>query len=213
MRVVKSIVLSCLLVMAFAITGFAQTQVTQLPTSCIAGVQYQLSPAGGAYASQVPGLYTCLPGNVLALFGGGGSNTLAVVGADFTNATATAATVISYPVQANLNYQFSCTLFWQNSGTNAMTLTVTTPGSPTNVLAFSQVYSTNTGTNTSGVLTGSPLAFSGAAAGSGATTYKATIEGTLENGSTAGTLAFQASAGTGTTTIKRGSYCSARSLP
>jgi hypothetical protein len=213
MNFLKMLAISCLLVMALAITGSAQIQVTQLPTTCTAGTQYQLSPAGGAYVTALPGIYNCLAGNVLAPFGGGGSNILGILGGDFTNTTATATTFISYPVLANTNYQFSCVLFWQNSGTNAMVLTVTTPGSPTAANAFAQVYSTNTGTNTSGALSGSPLAFTGAAAAAGSTTYKATIEGVLENGATAGALAFQASAATGTTTIKRSSYCSARSLP
>lgn len=213
MKLMKSLAVSCLLVMAFAIAGFAQTQVTQLPNTCTSGTQYFLSPAGGAYVTLLPGLYNCLPGNVLARFGGGGANVLAVIGADFTNATATPATAIGYPVLASTTYQFNCTLFWQNSGTNAMTLTITTPGSPTNVLAFGQVNYNAAGAQTDAPFSGSPLAFTSTAAGVGSTTYRAQIDGTIENGANNGTLNFQASAATGTTTIKRGSFCEVRSLP
>jgi hypothetical protein len=213
MNRLKLIVALCSLVFALSVAGVAQTVVTQLPTTCTAGTQYLLYPSGGAYTGLPQGYYNCLPGNVLAMFSGGGANTLGIVGADFvTAATSTPATFLSYPVLANITYQYSCALFYSESGSVAPTFTVTAPASPTNLFGFAQVYSTNTGTNTSGVL--SSGAFSGATVGATSTVYKATIEGILENGATAGTLAFQVSAGsTSNSTIKRGSYCSARSLP
>lgn len=207
MNRLKSLVTLCALVLALAGIGVAQTQVNQLPTYCIKGAQVQLIPSGGAYMSQAPGIYNCVATNVWALFAQNGANVQAILAADVTNTTATAATYLSYPILALTNYSFSCTVLYTNSSTNAEVFTLTTPASPTNVLAFAQVYTTNTGTSTDGLLSGSPLAFTAAAAGAGSTVYRATIVGTIENGATAGTLAFQISAASGTSTVKRGSFC------
>ena len=211
MNRLKPLVALCALMFALADLSVAQTQVTQLPQTCTAGVQYFLSPPAGPYAGLTAGIYNCLPGNVLAQFGGGGANTLLLL-SDFTNTTATPATVFSFPVLANTNYTFACTMFWQNSGTNTETFTLTTPSSPTSVLAFGQVIYNAAGAQNTAPLSGSPLAITSTAAGAGSTTYKASIEGGIQN-VTAGTLAFQISAGTGTSTVKANSFCTARSAP
>ena len=98
MNRLKSLVALCALMFALADLSVAQTQVTQLPQTCTAGVQYFLSPPAGPYAGLTAGIYNCLPGNVLAQFGGGGANTLLLL-SDFTNTTATPATVFSFPVR------------------------------------------------------------------------------------------------------------------
>jgi hypothetical protein len=224
MKKAMPILASCLLVAVLAVTGFAQsvpvlsslTTYNQLPPSqqnptCSPGTAFVLLPSGGSYIGQGPGLYICPQYNVPLLFGQG-ANTLEVQGADFTNATATAATVLSWPIYPYGVYALTCTLFWQNSGTSGdLVLTVTTPTSPTNSLFYSQIYTNKTGTLNGDVLTGSPLAYTSTTAPTAsATSYRAIVEGTIENGANAGTLAIQASASAGTTTIKRGSYCKLR---
>ena len=212
----KSTFASVLLVCALAVLAvpaFAQTAVTQLPTTCVAGTLYSYTPPSGPYSSAtLPGTYLCLAGNVIAPFSGGGASQQLLL-TDFSNTTATAATFISYPVLASTNYTFSCDVFWQNSGTNAITFTITTPASPTSILAYGEVNYNAAGARTDAPFSGSPLAFTSTAAGVGATTYRAVITGAIQNGTTAGTLAFQASAGTGTTTLKAGSNCTVKSNP
>jgi hypothetical protein len=211
----SKIVLLSLLALVLAVPVLAQTTLTQFPANCIPGglnSQFIFAPQSGAYAaSPGPGLYNCISPNVAALFGGGGASKLLLL-SDVT-ATTTAVTVFSFPVLANVNYTFSCTLFWQNSSTNADTFTLTTPSSPTSVLAFGELIYNATGSTNTAPFTGSPLALSSTAAGAGATTYKATISGGIQNGANAGSIAFQISASSGTATIKANSYCAANSAP
>ena len=212
----KSILASCLLVALLAVAGFAQstpnlgaiTVVNQLPTTCAVGAQVVLQASSGAFAGQASGLYQCPIINTWLPFRQG-AEVLEVLGADFSNTTATAATVLSYPINPYGVYQFQCTFFYTNSGTNAVTFTLLAPTSPTNVLAFATNIYAAAGTQGFAPLTGSPLSVATTAATTG-TVYKETIEGTIENGATAGTLAFQASSATGTTGVKRGSYCKLR---
>jgi hypothetical protein len=216
MSKLKSIAVCLLLTLAcMALPAAAQTIVTQLPNTCSQGSVYTFVPSGGSY-SGVPasGNYICVGDNILLPFGATGT-TLEVTGANFTNATATAATItaggvpLSWPVSANTNYRYSCTIFWQGSSTaTTLKLVVTAPASPTNLFGFAQIYSDNAGTNTAGAL--SSGAFTGVAANAATTTYKAVLDGVLENGSTAGALTFQAAAPASSTTITivRGSYCS-----
>jgi hypothetical protein len=213
MKLFKLLVVSCLLVMALAIAGSAQTQVTQLPATCVAGTLYNLSLTGTAYESAPgPGLFVCLAGNTFGIYYGAGSTVQGQIGADFTNLTATPATVLSFPVLASTNYRFACLIFYGNSGTNAVTFTLTTPASPTNVFAESENIYAAAGTQAVAPLSGSPLAIATTAAATG-TNYIEKISGIIENGATTGTLALQASSATGTTTVKRGSFCAVNSLP
>jgi len=213
MKLMKSIVLSCLLVMAFAITGMAQTVVTQIPTTCTTNTIYQLLPPAGAYAPTVPaGLYVCYGGNTFVSYGGAGGSTQVLL-SNYTNATATASAIQTFPLLASTNYQYSCALFWQNSGTGAgITLTLVTPSSPTSTIAFAQIIYNATGGSNTAPLTGSPLALTSTAAGAGATTYKALLDGTIQN-VTAGNLVFEGSTASGTVTVLNGSYCSVKSVP
>jgi len=215
MSKLKSIAVCLLLTLAcMALPAAAQTAVTQLPNTCAQGSVYIFTPSGGPYSGlQAPGTYICVGNNILLPFGASGT-TLELTGANFTNATATPATItaggvpLSWPVFANTNYHFSCKLFWQgSSGSTTMQITVATPSSPTNLSGFAQIYTVNSGTNTMGAL--SSGAFTSAVAGAGATTYLAQVDGTLENGANPGTLAFQVAAPVGSTTVTivRGSYC------
>lgn len=220
----KKIGLLSLLALALALVpvlASAQNTLTQFPSTCTPAAnggtfstnsQFYFAPQSGAYASSLaPGLYNCISPGVAALFGGGGASKLLLL-SDVTGTTA-ATTVFSYPILASTNYTFACVLFWQNSGTNAETFTLATPTSPTSTLAFATIIYNATGGSNTAPLTGSPLAINSTAAGAGATTYKATIDGGIQNGTTAGNLAFQISAATGTPTAKAGSYCTVNSAP
>jgi hypothetical protein len=209
----KSFAVLCLLValsFAFPSSSSAQTVVTQVPTTCTSYTIYTYYPQGGAYGTTPAGTYMCLPGNVFAAYGGAGAGTQLLL-ANYTNATATASNLFTFPVLASTNYQFRCTLFFQNSGSsNANVFTLTTPASPTNVVATAEfIYTSTLG---AAALTGTPL-IATATVPAGATTYKATITGTIQNGTTAGNIVFQGAATTGTLTVLNGSYCSNKSLP
>lgn len=214
----KTLVRFALLALALAIVpalASAQATLTQFPSVCVPGginSQFLFQPQSGAYASALaPGLYNCIAPNQAALFNGGGASKLLLL-SNVTTTTA-ATNVFSYPILASTNYTFTCTIFWQNSSTNAETFTLATPASPTSVFAFGElVYNAAGGSNTA-PFTGSPLALSSTAAGAGSTTYKATISGGIQNGSTAGNLAFQISAAAGTATAVAGSYCAVNSAP
>lgn len=213
MKLIKSLAVSCLLVMAFAITGAAQTVVTQLPTTCTPNTLFNFQPSGTSYEAITPiGLVVCLPGNQYGSYSGAGGTTQGQTGADFTNTTATPATVFTFPMLANTNYRVACYILYGNSGTNAVTFTVTTPASPTNAALESQNIYAAAGTQAIAPLSGSPLAIATTAAATG-TIYVERIEGMVENGATAGNMTVQASSATGTTTVKRASFCSVVSLP
>lgn len=138
-----------------------------------------------------------------------GGNTQRKITSDYTNATNTPSAFASWSILASKNYSFTCKLYWQESSVlGALALSVLTPTSPTNVEAMAGIYSSNAGTLTSGEITASGGSFTGAVPAVSGTSYQATIAGTVENGTTAGTLAIQAATnGTGTVTLKRGSFC------
>lgn len=215
----KSFMIFALLALALVIApvhASAQTVLTTFPTVCIPGgtnSQFIFQPQGGAYASPLqPGLYNCISPNTPALFSVGGANRLLLLSDVATTTVAT--TVFSYPLLSYTNYTFTCTIFWQNSSTNANTFTVSYPTSPTAVSAFLTSIYTAAGAQVALPLAGGPpVTATGGAAGAGSTTYKAVIDGGIQNGATAGTLAFQISATSGTATAKAGSFCTANSAP
>jgi len=216
----KKLVTLSLLALALAIVpvlASAQATLTQFPTVCVPGgtnSQFIFAPQGGAYASALaPGLYNCIGPNQAALFGGGGASKLLLL--SDVSATTVATTVFTFPILANTNYTFDCSLFWQSSTSTAGdNFSLVTPASPTSVLAYLTSIYTTAGAIVAGVLTGSPLALSGGTAGAGSTTYKAVINGGIQNGTTAGGLSFQVNGVSGNTaTVKAGSYCAANSAP
>lgn len=213
----KSVVLTMALSAVLLIGGLlmpaaAQVQITQVPTPCTPLVIYQLSAPGGAFSQQIQsGNYLCTASGAFLPYGGGGG--VKQVVPSNVAATSTATTFLTYPVLANANYTFSCDVYWQNSGANATTFTLTTPSSPTSVIAFGQAIYAAGGTQNVGVFSGSPLAFSSTSAGAGSTTYKTIVSGTIFNGANAGNVAFQISAATGTATVLAGSTCAMQSNP
>lgn len=204
--------LSTLLVLALAIPGVSQTAVTQIPTPCTAGTIYTYYPQSTAYLPSVgAGTYLCNSFGQFLSYGGTGGGTQMVL-TNVTNATTTAATFLSWPVLASTNYTFSCDVFWQNSSTTLPTFTLTAPTSPTSILAWGQDYIA--ATTAGAVFSGSPLAFtpaSGTVVAS--TTYKASITGAIQNGTTAGTLAFQFNSSANTMTVLANTNCTVKSNP
>lgn len=209
MSKLKSIGLSILLTLAVACfckpEAAAQTSITQVPTTCTNYTVYLYTPPGGSFTgTPLPGLYYCL-GNALLAYG-----KPQILMAD-VSATTTATPFITFPVLANTNYTFSCELYWQNSATNADTVTITTPASPTSVTAFAfSVVATGINGN---VFSGSPLALNTAAAGAGGTTYLDRVSGTIQNGSTAGNVVFEINGASGTGTAKANTSCNLTPTP
>ena len=220
----KKSVVSCLLAAVLALlpvaplaaqsqpTLSAVTIVNQLPTTCSPTAtppanQVVLQSNGGAFQGQPSGLYNCVAVNVWQLFGQG-ANTLEVLGADSATITTVATTVLSFPINPFGVYKYSCSIFWTNSGTNAETFTITTPTSPNNVFGWGRYVYAAAGTQNVAAFSGSPLTSASTSSVTGTGTNEATILGTIENGATGGTLAFQISAASGNTVVKRGSFCS-----
>jgi hypothetical protein len=129
---------------------------------------------------------------------------------DYSNATTTFSNVFSagIPVHAGLPYTVRCDIIWQGSATTAgPKYQFTGPTSPTKVVASATSQVTST-TLTQAVAT----AFSSSMANTGtitaSTLFHDIVTLGLINGANSGTLQLQAAAnGTGTLTIKAGSYC------
>jgi hypothetical protein len=131
-------------------------------------------------------------------------------GSNFAKTTASLQTWESIPIYASQIISFDCKGFWQGSTTAAtLGLAVTTPASPTNIAAWAKIDTTATNTSTSSAITASATAFVGGTPNAATTSYPFSIYGTVENGTTAGSLAIQAENGaaSGTMNIIRGSYC------
>jgi len=152
-------------------------------------------------------------------------NTQSLSGTNTTNASTTATVNFisgwsGWPVYPNQKLSFLCTGLWQNNTiSDGIGLGVLTPASPTAFSVAVQIYSTNTGTNTSGQLT-APIAtgtacasqatacFSSAGANAANTSYQFTISGTITNGSSFGNITPQFLAVTGgTASLRNGMLC------
>ena len=120
-------------------------------------------------------------------------------------------TGMAFTLAANTVYTLNCDVLFTVSATSGvgLTLGVTGPGTPTQVTLMRQVNTTATAFR----VDSSSSAAWGAKMGATATTVTALsfahLTGTVENGSTAGTLTVQyANIGTtGTVVVKRGSWC------
>lgn len=168
-----------------------------------AGSTQNLTPtgAGGLFNVQIVGDF---------LHGGVGNQFQ--TGGNYTNATTSLTTFVTFGnLMANTTYSYACDLIWEGSSNmTTLELAVIPPSSPTQLSSSYQIYSTQTGTSTSTYNTGTTgNNFTGAAANAGSTPYLARITGTLENGSTSGSLLIQAAAPVGSTTVTlmRGSVC------
>jgi len=134
--------------------------------------------------------------------------------ADYSNATTTPSAFANWSLPAAaLTWSFDCQLAYQSSATTAtLALSINAQQAPTSQMATAEIY-----TNTSAALTtatvtstaaGTVAVLTGGTPAVTAANYIARIFGTIEATATAGTFAVQAAAGgTGTVTIKRGSFC------
>lgn len=130
--------------------------------------------------------------------------------AAYTNATTTYSNVagLAFFAQANRNYQVSCNLTWQVSGTVGPKYQFTGPASPTAV-----AINVNGPLTATTMASASVVAFSSSDTGQGGTVttttnFQSIVTLGLLNGTTSGTVQLQAAEnGAGTLTIQPGSYC------
>lgn len=117
---------------------------------------------------------------------------------------------ISFPIAANEVGTLNCEIYFTNGSSGGLTLAVNGPGTPTEVTVASQIASAATTVNLSSSQGTSWAATLGSATSTVTTIQLAEMSGGVENGSTAGTLAIQFADvnTTGSTVIKRGSWCS-----
>lgn len=143
------------------------------------------------------------------------ANLAMITGSDYTNATAGATNItgLSFALLASKKYVISCKLIYQGSAsTTTMTLTSTGPASPTKVTGQT-VMDTTSGSGAaffSGAFDGTTFGFSAgppSAIVTTATDLYSTLDVGIVNGASAGTWQLQATDGTGTLTIRVGSFC------
>lgn len=138
-----------------------------------------------------------------------------ITGSDYTNATTTFSNVtgLSFALEASTNYSGECYLVYSASAVTAgPKVQFTGPASPTAVLYSSQIQLTNSVTAPTYADSAAASAFSTSQTASTAVTattlLAVRINFSILNGTNAGTLQLQAaSQGTGTLTLKQGSYC------
>jgi hypothetical protein len=137
----------------------------------------------------------------------------AMLSSAYTNATATASTILSFTVDASTSYVVRCHGTYKAATGGAFVLTVTGPATPTLVqYDFMPAVGLASGTPTFYDVNATGSAYP-SAVGSGAVTTAATdmpwnLELGYTNGTTAGTLAIQGQTiSTNTLTVEAGSYC------
>jgi hypothetical protein len=168
----------------------------------------------GAKAMRVDGNNAC--NDNLGLITSG--NTVRQVTSNFTTTNTTATTWLSFPAfpAVAANWSFHCNIVYQESvNTAGMVLGISHSVAPTSEQANAIIYTNSTGaasTFTTGTVTatasGSQTILTGGNVATGATSYIANIDGTIEATSTSGTLTIQAwNSSAATLTILRGSYC------
>jgi len=143
----------------------------------------------------------------------GGGQSVAYLSADTAGSTTNTlvTTGMTFSIAANTKYTLDCNLFFTSSTTSGvgLTLGVNGPGSPTEVSLMRQINTTATAFRVDSSQGASWAAKIGATATTVTALSLAHLYGLIENGSTAGTLDIQyANIGTtGTTVVKRGSWC------
>jgi hypothetical protein len=173
-------------------------------------------PSFYSWAATLINLATQVKGVLPEANGGTGqtSSTIQYLTADATGSTSNtlATSGMTYSLAASTVYTMQCEMMFTVSATSAVGFTfgVAGPGTPTEVT----IHMLNQTTQTAMRSEWSQTATWGAKVGATATTFntnpvRAEINGLIENGTTAGTLTIQfANIGTtGTTTLKRGSWC------
>lgn len=143
---------------------------------------------------------------------GGGSSIARLTGDTAGSATNTLVTTgMTFSIAASTTYTLSCDILFTVSATSGVGLTsgVNGPGTPTQVTLMRVINTTATAFRVDSTAGATWAAKVGATATTVTSLSSAKFSGTIENGTTAGTLDIQyANIGTtGTTVVKRGSFC------
>lgn len=165
-------------------------------------------PSGALYLN-CPANSCSVVGQVLNFPGLSAKNQLLADSAGSSTATLVN-TGISFPIAASQTGTLNCSVYFTNSSGGGLTLSVNGPGTPTEVTQSAEIESAATTGNLYANQGTSWATALGAATSTVTTIQFAQFTAGIENGTTAGTLALQFSDvnTTGTTTIKRGSWCS-----
>lgn len=117
---------------------------------------------------------------------------------------------LSFPLAANEVGTLNCAIFFTNGNGGGLALAVNGPGTPTQVTVSAEIESAASTGNFFQSQGTSWAAALGSATSTVTTLQWATVQAGIENGPTAGTLAVQFSNvnTTGSTVVKRGSWCS-----
>jgi hypothetical protein len=129
------------------------------------------------------------------------------VTSDVSATSTTAVTFATFAVQSSKTYSVHCDLYMSSSNTsNTPALKATCPASPTYSLFGAQIPRSATSVGVGTAACGSNI--SPGATTTATTVFPGWLTGTIQNGSTAGSLSLQvASSGSYTTTVKQGSFC------
>jgi len=119
-------------------------------------------------------------------------------------------TGLSFPIAANEVGTLNCQILFTNGSGGGLALAVNGPGTPTQVSVAVEIESAATTGNFFQSQGNSWAAALGSATSTVTTLQWATLQAGIENGPTAGTMAIQFSDvnTTGSTVVKRGSWCS-----
>jgi len=195
--------------------GVVDTTATQLilDTKTSAGDPTGVGTGGGLYYNSSNDRFRCYEGSTWK------NCTTGTVRTTADRQTTTTAygdiTGLTVPVNANTDYNFSCSLIFQSAATTTgFAFSVNGPASPT-LIDYTVSYQTtaNATASTALMTVRHDTAYNAMAAVASTiaatTNLRATIEGTLSNGATAGTLAirFLSEVNASAITVKKGSYC------
>lgn len=171
---------------------------------------------GGVWTVPSGGLYLNCPVGSCSVSGQTlnfpGLSAFVSLSADGTTTSSTTALVnsgLSFPIAAGEVGHLDCEVYFTNTSGGGLELGVNGPGTPTQVTARSSIFSAAATSNmaiSQGTAWGVAL---GSATSTVTTIQPAHIYATIENGTTAGTLALQFGDvnTTGPTTIKRDTWC------
>jgi hypothetical protein len=172
---------------------------------------------GGIWTVPSGGLYLNCPANACSVSGQTmnfpGLSAYTMLAADYATTSSTTALInastLSFPIAANQTGHLDCEVYFTNTSGGGLALAVNGPGTPTEITARSSIFSA-ANTSNMAISQGTSWAVALGTATSTVTTIQpAHIYATIENGTTAGTLALQFADvnTTGPTTIKRDSWC------
>jgi hypothetical protein len=165
-------------------------------------------PAGGLYLN-CPANTCSVVGQVLNFPGLSAFSLLTADGSTTSSTTTLVNTGLSFPIAANQTGHLDCEVYFTNTSGGGLSLAVNGPGTPTEITARSSIFSA---ANTSNMVISQGTSWAavlGSTTSTVTTVQPAHLYATIENGSTAGTLALQFADvnTTGPTTIKRDSWC------